>query len=265
MYGAIDDAKTQATNLAQTWLDFFRNGRVGLVDFKDIDQGDPYTARVDLGLTNDVTSFKTAVDGLTASGGGDYPEAQLSGVMTALDGLDWANGATKVVIVITDAPGKDPEPVTGYTRDSVSQHALEIDPVALYGVNVSGGSDVTDFMTPMASATAGQVFALQPGQSLSDALFAVLDAAHAAPVAKLGGPYIAPTGAAITFSAADSFDASADITSYEWDFDGDGTADRTTTTPDTTYTYPGEFHGTASEAVNQSLLAGGWVADGPDG
>ena len=249
MGGAIADAKTQATNLAQAWLNFFRNGRVGLVDFKDVDQGDPYAARVDLGLTNDVNAFQTAVNTLAASGGGDIPEAQLSGVTTALDGLDWADGATKVTIVITDAPGKDPEPVTGLTRDSVSQHALAIDPVTIYGVNVSGGSDVTDFMTPLTTGTAGGVFVLQPGQTLSDALFDVLDAAHAAPVAKLRGPYIAETGTAITFSARDSFDASAEITSYKWDFDGDGSIDRTTTTPDTTYTYPGEFHGTASVTV----------------
>jgi hypothetical protein len=247
MAGAIGDAKAQATELAETWLDFFRNGRVALVEYKD--EGDPFVARIDIGLTSDVAAFQNAVNGLTASGGGDTPEAQLSGVMRALNGLDWADGATKVTIVITDAPGKDPEPTTGYTREQVSQRALEIDPVAIYGVDVANWSAVSDFMQPMADDTAGQVFVLQPGQSLSDALFDVLDAAHAAPVAKLRGPYMAETGSAITFSARDSFDASATITGYEWDFDADGNVDTTTTAPEATYTYPSEYAGLVSVRV----------------
>ncbi len=247
MSGAIDDAKAQASELAQTWLDFFQNGRVGLVEFKD--EGDPFVARIDAGLSNDVTAFQNAMNGLTASGGGDTPEAQLSGIMQALNGLDWADGATKVTIVITDAPGKDPEPGTGYTREQVSQRALEIDPVAIYGVDVANSSTVSGFMQPLADATAGQVFVLESGQTLSDALFDVLDAAHSAPVAHLAGPYIAQTGTGITFSARDSFDASSTISGYEWDFDNDGTIDRTTTTPDTAFTYSAAYDGLASVRV----------------
>lgn len=247
MGGVIDDAKAQASELAQTWLDFFKNGRVGLVEFKD--EGDPFVARIDAPLSSDVTAFQNAMNGLTASGGGDTPEAQLSGIMEALNGLDWADGATKVTIVITDAPGKDPEPGTGYTREQVSQRALEIDPVAVYGVDVANSSTVSGFMQPLADATAGQVFVLQSGQTLSDALFDVLDAAHSAPVAKLAGPYIAETGTAITLSARDSFDASSTITGYEWDFDNDGTTDRTTTTPDTAFTYSAAYDGLASVRV----------------
>lgn len=247
MSGAIANAKTQATELAETWLSFFQNGRVGLAEFRD--QGDLFVSRVDLALTNDPNAFQTAVNALVAAGGGDTPEAQLSGIMAALDGMSWADGATKAVVVITDAVGKDPEPITGFTRAQVSQHALEIDPVAIYGVNVSGSGTIADWMTPMADVTAGEVFTLASGQSLSDALFDVLEAAHASPVAKLDGPYIAKTGTAINFSAANSFPASAPIVSYEWDFDLDGTIDRTTATPTTTYTYAGEYHGMASVEV----------------
>jgi chitodextrinase len=250
MWGAIDDAKAQATDLAQRWLDFFHNGRVALIDFKD--QGDPYVARVDLGLTSNIADFQTAVNDLTADGGGDYPEAELSGVMTALDGLDWRSGATKAEIVITDAPGKDPEPVTGYTRDQVAQHARSIDPVAIYGVNVSGGQDVSDFFMPLTGGTAGQVFVLQPGQSLADALFNVLDTVHFNPVATLNGPYLAETGSAIRFSTDGSFDADGNLVSYEWDFNNDGTVDQTTTTPFVDHAYPGEFHGVAAVRVVSS-------------
>jgi Mg-chelatase subunit ChlD len=247
MSGSIADAKSQATQLAQQWTSLFQNGRVGLVEFRD--QGSAFVSRVDLNLTSDASAFQAAVNALSAAQGGDTPEAQLSGVMTALDGMAWQSGATKAVLVITDAEGKDPEPITNFTRNSVDQHALEIDPVAIYGVNVSTLQSVADWMTPMATATAGDVVTLAPGQSLSDALSGLFDSVHSNPVAKLSSPYIAQTGTAINFNAADSFDASATITDYKWDFDGNGGVDRTTTTPTTTFAYPGEFHGIASVEV----------------
>ncbi len=250
MWNAIADAQAQATAVAQQWLTFFPGGRVALVDFKD--QGDPYVARVDLGLTGNIGDFQNAVNQLTATGGGDTPEAQLSGVMAALDGLDWKAGATKAEIVITDAPGKDPEPVTGYTRDQVAQHAREIDPVAVYGVNVGTDQSATDFFGPLTAGTAGQVLVVQPGQTLGDALFAVLNIVHLKPVATLNDAYIGETGTAIHFSAEGSFDPDGELVSYEWDFDNDGTVDATTTDPFVDHLYPGDFNGVASVRVVSS-------------
>jgi hypothetical protein len=40
---------------------------------------------------------------LVAAGGGDGPEAQTAALAAALD-LDWAEGAIKMVVLITDAP-----------------------------------------------------------------------------------------------------------------------------------------------------------------
>jgi Mg-chelatase subunit ChlD len=249
MGGSIANAQSQATALAQKWLSLFSNGRVGLADFKDLDQGDPYAARVDLALTNDVNAFQNAVNGLSASGGGDTPEAQLNGIMTTLDGMSWANGATKAVVVITDAPGKDPEPGTNNTRASVAQHARSLDPVAIYGVNVSSSQSVADWMAPLATGTAGDVVTLAPGQALADALTALFNSVHANPVAILDSPMVVQTGTVANFNAAQSFDASTSITTYNWDFNGDGVSDRTTSAPTTSYTYPSTFAGVASVEV----------------
>jgi hypothetical protein len=243
----ISDAKANATGLAQTWIDTLPNGRVGLVEYKD--QGDPFVARLDLGLTNNVNDFQTAVNGLAASGGGDTPEAALSGGMTALNGLQWLNGATKVLVYITDAPGKDPEPVTGYTTAQLNQRSLEIDPVAIYTVNVSNNSGVSSFFTPIANATAGQVFVLQPGQTLSDALFDVIDTVANNPVANLNGPYLAAVGNPVSFDTYPSFDPDANIGSFEWDFNADGIVDQTTSVGQVQHTYAGTYHGLASVRV----------------
>jgi hypothetical protein len=40
---------------------------------------------------------------LVAAGGGDGPEAQTAALAAALD-MDWADGAIKMVVLITDAP-----------------------------------------------------------------------------------------------------------------------------------------------------------------
>ena len=250
MGGEIADAKAQATALAEAWLALTTNGRVALVQFRD--QGDAFVSRLELPLTDDADAFQTAIDGLAAGGGGDTPEAQLSGLMTALNDLDWQDGATKAAIVITDAIGKDPEPITGFTRAQVSQRALEIDPVAIFGVNVITNQSVTDWMQPMATATAGEVFVLQPGESLADLLFEVIDVVAFNPVATLNGPYIAETDTPVHFRTIGSFDADAELVSYEWDFDGDGTADQTTTTPSIDHTYAGVYHGLAAVRVISS-------------
>lgn len=247
MFNEIDDVAAQASALAGLWLDLSPNGRVALVEFRD--HGDSFVSRVALDLTNDGAAFQTAVSGLVADEGGDTPEAQLSGLMTTLNELEWQVGATKAAVVITDAPGKDPEPVTNFTRPQVSQRALEIDPVAIYGVDVINDPAVADFMQPLAADTAGEVVVLQPGQSLSDLLEGLLNTVALNPVATLHGPYFADVGDPVHFTAAGSFDPDGELASYEWDFDGDGSVDQTTTAPVVDHTYPAAFSGFAAVRV----------------
>jgi hypothetical protein len=125
-------------------------------------------------------------------------------------------------------------------------------PVIAPSVNVSTLQAVSDWMAPMAAETAGTVVTLQPGQSLSDALSALFNSVHASPVAKLVGPIVAQPNAAVTLDASGSFDAAAPITTYAWDFDGNGTVDQTTSTATTSHTYTAAFYGLASVRVSAS-------------
>lgn len=59
-----------------------------------------------------------------------------------------------------------------------------------------------------------------------------------APTAWLAGPYVRKAGASIEFDARGSAAGGGTLTQYEWDLDGDGTFDETTTTPRVTSTYP---------------------------
>ena len=96
----IDAVKATLRKVAQSM-----NGvdvRVGLVEYKD--KGDEFVTRV-YPMASDVTRFANDVSSLSASGGGDMPEAMSQGFHDALTRLDWRPAATaRLLFVIGDAP-----------------------------------------------------------------------------------------------------------------------------------------------------------------
>ena len=72
------------------------------------------------------------------------------------------------------------------------------------------------------------------------------------PTADAGGPYEDNEGSTISFDASGSTDPEDNITGYEWDFHDDGTYDKTTTSPYTTYAYPDDFTGQARVRVTDN-------------
>jgi hypothetical protein len=235
MGDSIAQAKEAALRLAGKVLSR-PNGRIGLVQFRD--QGDSPEVELVLGLTSSGEQFASALGTLVADGGGDGPEAQLAGILTALNGVDWRAGATKLVTVITDSPGKDPDPITGATTADVVRRANEIDPVGLYGVDVCGCVGAGDWMQPLAEGTGGNVVTGTDGVEL--AFEQVLSDAGARPVVLLPDTTYAEPGIPVTFSAEGSYDPDSTITGYRWDLDGDGTFETETADPTVTHTYESE-------------------------
>src|SRR5262249_31086128 len=115
--------------------------RIAITEFKDFPYpygsfGD-YPYRADSPFSNTPPVITSGINQLFASGGGDTPESQLSRVMGAINAqgiTPWRSGVRKSIIVMTDAPGHDPEPSTGYTKTSVAAAALA------GGVSVTAGS-----------------------------------------------------------------------------------------------------------------------------
>lgn len=220
------------------------NGRVALVAYRDA--GDSYTARIMSGFQEDQSEFLAQLDALTVDGGGDWYEATLHALMTAFNGLSWKNGATKAAVVLTDAPFHNPDMVDGTTIDMVAKRSLEIDPVNVYPV-VS--ADIASYYQELATKTTGQVIA-DTGDTAA-ALTTALTKIQERPTPLLKNlAYSAEPGQEITFDASDSYVVDAAITKYEWDFNGDGTFERTTAEPVTDYTYPTTFTGTMQVRVS---------------
>ena len=81
-------------------------------------------------------------------------------------------------------------------------------------------------------------------------------------------------GETVAFDASSFTDPDSKIVGYDWDFDGDGTVDRTTTQPKTSYAYPAagsfvasvaakDFRGGAGKASTAVTVTGPPAGPGP--
>jgi hypothetical protein len=106
------------------------NVGIAIVDHKDFGSGDPWGVNVRQTVTTNLTLAQNAVNAMSASGGGDEPEAQVGAMYFALTGqanngspalaahtpstpgafggVDFRGGSVPVVVEISDASWHDP-------------------------------------------------------------------------------------------------------------------------------------------------------------
>ena len=237
MMSYIDQMKTFIRNYSSKIKEI--NGRVGLVVYRDA--GDEYTAKKLSDLQTDTADLLNKLESVSADGGGDGPEAALHASMVAMNEMKWQKGATKAIILLTDAGYHEPDKVDGSTLAAVAKRSLEIDPVNIYPVV---GDYLKNSYTDIAKQTSGQVIASGDENDVVAALDKALTKIKNRPNAKLKiGEYYAEVGQKITFDASDSYVVDGSITKYEWDFDGDGKIDQTTTSPVASHVYNEKFDG----------------------
>lgn len=217
--------------------------RVAVVSYRDFPErtGDSkdYPYRVDQTFTNDLGLIQAAIDSLDADAGGDDPETVFSGIQAALE-LPWRPGVTKTMIVLGDAPALSPEPISDLTASQIVANSIAIDPVQVIGVNV-GDLDDNGVLGQISGDTGGSV--ISGTSALTDTILEIFDATAKRPLAWVGQAYSGKIGEPIQFDASGSFDPSGfPLSLYEWDFDGNGTFDLTTTEPSATHVYNADFN-----------------------
>lgn len=247
MGGAIDTVKRIAGDLIEQVDAGTLSARHALVDYRDFPGragSQDYPSRLQSDFTFDTGAIQTAIQGLDLGYGGDYPETVYSGLKTAID-LAWRPGVKKVVINLGDAPPLEPEPVTGLTADDIIAASLAVDPAEIYVVDVSGGSGLASpSMRRVAAETNGGVFAGYGAAALTQALADTITTALDKPYVWPGTPNVGRIGKQMHFDASGSYGAGGvALASYDWDFDGDGVYDRTTTEPTTDHAYDRAFDG----------------------
>ncbi|MCP4361194.1 MAG: VWA domain-containing protein, partial [Chloroflexi bacterium] len=110
----IATMKAKATTFANDVVAAGIDARFGLVSFKD-------EPEIDLTLTDSIISFQSAVNNLTAMGGGDLPEDALDATVLALNNLTYRSGAQKVFVIVTDAPTHYRGDGTSYTNYTIPE------------------------------------------------------------------------------------------------------------------------------------------------
>lgn len=133
------------TRLASKGIDY----RLGLIVFDD-------NVAQRRWLTDDISEFKSWIDGITAGGGGDEKENALE-ALRAVTGMNFRSSANRCIVLVTDAPyhqyGEHGWGRTIYTAETIAALLMkrEIRTFCIVNPNVQGYSIV-------ARATGGQVF-----------------------------------------------------------------------------------------------------------
>jgi hypothetical protein len=88
----------------------------GVAEYKDFNMGDPFTYRLDANIGSSNAAVQAALSALTASGGGDLPEAGLYGLQQAATTTSWTPGGQRFIVWVGDAPSHDPAGPTNVTE-----------------------------------------------------------------------------------------------------------------------------------------------------
>jgi len=111
----------------------------GLVTYRDRD--DVYITRV-YDFTPDVTTFQRTLEGVTASGGGDYPESLNEALHDALYSVTWRESKTvRLIFLVADAPPHLDYPQDyDYAEEMVvaAGRGIKIFPIASSGLEDQG-------------------------------------------------------------------------------------------------------------------------------
>ena len=235
MSSSINKYRQEALRLAEEVLS--DNGRIALFSYRDLN--DPYRTQKILDFGATYQEFKSAIDAIRTEGGGDEDESALSASLSAMNQLSWRHGATKSLIILTDAGYLNPDR-DGTTFSDVTKRSLEIDPVNIF---VLAPDSITNKYQSLASSTGGQVFSL--GSNLALSSDTILNRPE------INFPfesYFGKPGEHFTFTVdVDEADA------FEWDLDFDGVFESTTSTPSISKTYPSEASGFIQVRATNSL------------
>mgnify|MGYP001168768721 FL=1 len=122
--------------------------RYGLVAYRD--QGDEYVVR-NYGFTGQASEMAGWLRGLSADGGGDYPEAAAAALRAGV-GLDWRRGkGERLLLHVADAPPHDGQ-AAEYLR--AAKAAAEAG-VQIFTLGASGVAEESEFLMRQASVATG--------------------------------------------------------------------------------------------------------------
>ncbi|MBK9384212.1 MAG: FHA domain-containing protein [Planctomycetes bacterium] len=124
MGGILDQAKQRMDEMISVLEILVPGVRVGLVTYRDRGK-EEYTTR-ECPLTRSRYRLRDFIEGVSAGGGDDIPEAVLDGLDAAFRKMDWSSSAFRFVAVIGDAPPheRDRPKVKNIVRRFAREHGM---------------------------------------------------------------------------------------------------------------------------------------------
>lgn len=104
MAGEIEQVKTRIHRIGRTLFQLIPQTRISIYTYRD--WGDQYTVK-GIPLTRDLSKIQKFLDGISAGGGKDEPEAVDEGLRRSILENQFKPAARKVVLVFGDAPPRD--------------------------------------------------------------------------------------------------------------------------------------------------------------
>jgi len=263
MWDDIANVKASASAIVEKIDAETSNYRIAVVDYRDFPVY-PYGGAGDypfndvLPFSSDKSSIIAAIQGLTLGWGADWQESVYSALMhsidsTSLGGWRGSDKAAKIIILMGDAPPHDPEPFTGYTLSTVTDAAEKADPVHIYPIQIGG---TVGKFEEIAEQTGGRAFTAESAGEVVDTILEALEVIAKTPIAEAGPDQTAYQGDIVTLDGSGSYDPDGTIVLYEWDAEGDGTYEwSSSTTAMTTHVYEttGTYHATLRITDNDGL------------
>ena len=205
-------------------------------------------------FTSDPSAIQTALDEIIPTPGGDNEEGVYSAMMEAFTKLDWRPGAQKKTMLIADAPPVDPEQRTGYTKADVEKKAYELDPVEIYAFDTNGWLETPE-LADLTTRTGGQIVKVNNPHTAPEAITTAVEKASNKPFAWLDGPYNRAIGESLTLDARGSYSKNGTITSYEWDLNGNGDFEVSSSSPILEHTWHEAYSGLVGLRITDSTGA----------
>jgi hypothetical protein len=144
----------------------------GVGEYKDV--GDVFVYHQDTSITKNTATVQSGINAWGASGGGDYPEADLYGLDQVATTADWRPGSARILVWMGDAPGHDPT-AGGVTLASATAD-LQANNVKVEAMNLGGLNDYGQ-ATRIAAATGGAYYAGLNSASIVAAINAAISTA----------------------------------------------------------------------------------------
>lgn len=163
MGGAIASVEASAaTILANT--SGLGNVQYGVGEYKDV--GDVFVYRLNQDITGNAAAVTAGINAWGASGGGDFPEANLFALKQVADTTTWRAGSRRILTWFGDAPGHDP---SAGVSEAQATAALQAQGIQVEAIDIADMNDTGQALR-IANATGGHYYSGIASGDVADAI-----------------------------------------------------------------------------------------------